>query len=132
MVGYLLVWMATNPSLKYAAITTLNCVPESLASFQPCGALQDTAFHTLVECAAWGPQRALLENVVGPVSSLRSMVEAMLQGQQSWLAVSSFCESVMSQKEAAERAREEDAYADPIRRRRTGGRRRRYAHLLLP
>ncbi|KAJ0175767.1 hypothetical protein K1T71_008926 [Dendrolimus kikuchii] len=97
-----------------------------------CGALQDTAFHTLVECAAWGPQRALLENVVGSVSSLSSMVEAMLQGQQSWLAVSSFCESVMAQKEAAERVREEDAYADPVRRRRTGGRRRRYAQLLLP
>ncbi|KAJ0175168.1 hypothetical protein K1T71_009309 [Dendrolimus kikuchii] len=48
------------------------------------------------------------------------MVEAMLQGQQSWLAVSSFCESVLAQKEAAERVREEDANADPIRRRRTG------------
>ncbi|KAJ0182210.1 hypothetical protein K1T71_001579 [Dendrolimus kikuchii] len=105
---------------------------EPSPSCHECGALQDTAFHTLVECAAWGPQRALLENVVGPVSSLRSMVEAMLQSQQSWIAVSSFCESVMSQKEAAERAREEDAYADSIRRRRTGGRRRRYAHLLLP
>ncbi|KAJ0180448.1 hypothetical protein K1T71_003852 [Dendrolimus kikuchii] len=65
-----------------------------------CGTHQDTVFHTLVKYAAWGPQRALLENVVGPVSSLRSMVEAMLQGQKSWLAVSSFCESVMAQKEA--------------------------------
>ncbi|KAJ0169618.1 hypothetical protein K1T71_014803 [Dendrolimus kikuchii] len=93
---------------------------EPSPSCHECGALQDTAFHTLVECAAWGPQRALLENVVGPVSSLRSMVEAMLQGQHSWLAVTSFCESFMSQKEAAERSREEDAYADPVHRRRTG------------
>ncbi|KAJ0169368.1 hypothetical protein K1T71_015252 [Dendrolimus kikuchii] len=92
-----------------------------------CGAPSDTAYHTLVECAAWGPQRHQLESSVGPVSSLQQMVEAMLSSEDGWRAVSSFSETVMSLKEAAERTREVDAYADPIRRRRTGGRRRRYA-----
>ncbi|KAJ0169132.1 hypothetical protein K1T71_014954 [Dendrolimus kikuchii] len=96
-----------------------------------CGAPLDTAVHTLVECAAWGPQRHALENVVGAVTSLQSFVTAMLRSEDCWGAAASFCEAVMLQKEVAERSREEDAEADPIRRRRTGRRRRRYAHLLL-
>ncbi|KAJ0173395.1 hypothetical protein K1T71_011571 [Dendrolimus kikuchii] len=97
-----------------------------------CGAPLDTAVHTLMECAAWGPQRHSLQNVVGPVDSLQGMVAAMLRSEDCWAAVASFCEAVMLQKEAAEREREEDAAADPIRRRRTGRRRGRYAHLLPP
>ncbi|KAJ0176354.1 hypothetical protein K1T71_007533 [Dendrolimus kikuchii] len=97
-----------------------------------CGAPEDTAIHTLTECAAWGPQRHLLENVAGPVDSLQSMVTAMLRSEDRWAAVASFCEAVMLQKEVAEREREEDAAADPIRRRRIGRRRGRYARLLLP
>jgi hypothetical protein len=55
------------------------------------------------------------------------MVEAMVGNERAWKAVASFCEAVMSQKEAAEREREEDALATPLRRRREG--RRRRAHV---
>ncbi|KAJ0169141.1 hypothetical protein K1T71_014949 [Dendrolimus kikuchii] len=97
-----------------------------------CGAPLDTAVHTLVECAAWGPQRHVMESVAGRIDSLQSMVTAMLRSEDNWAAVASFCEAVMLQKEVAEREREEDALADPVRRRRTGRRLRRYAHLLPP
>jgi hypothetical protein len=51
----------------------------------------------------------------------------MVGNERAWKAVASFCEAVMSQKEAAEREREEDALAGPLRRRREG--RRRRAHV---
>ncbi|CAH0407486.1 unnamed protein product [Chilo suppressalis] len=51
------------------------------------------------------------------------MVRAMLGSERVWRAAASFCESVMAQKEAAEREREEDALAAPLRRRRVGRRR---------
>ncbi|KAJ0171231.1 hypothetical protein K1T71_012781 [Dendrolimus kikuchii] len=105
---------------------------ESSPDCKQCGAPLDTAIHTLVECAAWGPQRHSLTQVVGPVDSLQGMVTAMLRSEDCWTAVASFCEAVMLQKEVAEREREEDALADPIRRRRTGRRLRMYAHLLPP
>ncbi|RVE40273.1 hypothetical protein evm_015077, partial [Chilo suppressalis] len=83
-----------------------------------CGAPDDTAEHTLLECPAWRHQRPL---------SLRSMVEAMLRSDRAWEATASFCENVISQKEAAEREREDDPLAAPSRRRRTGRRGRRRA-----
>ncbi|KAJ0180539.1 hypothetical protein K1T71_003943 [Dendrolimus kikuchii] len=65
-----------------------------------------TAFHTPVECAAWAPQRFELETHVGPVDSLCDLVKAMLQSSDNWGAAVTFCETVMSLKEAAERDRE--------------------------
>ncbi|CAH0718156.1 unnamed protein product, partial [Brenthis ino] len=64
--------------------------------------------------------------------SLRSVVGAMLRDERSWSAMVSFSEAVISLKETAEREREANALADPLRRRRLGERRRRYAHLLPP
>ncbi|KAJ0182380.1 hypothetical protein K1T71_001749 [Dendrolimus kikuchii] len=95
-----------------------------LAKCRECGAL-DTAFHTLVECAAWQPQRFELEAIVGPIDSLRGLVKAMLHSGNPWSAVSFFCEAVMSRKEAAERVRERAAHALLGRRRQTGLRRHR-------
>lgn len=97
-----------------------------------CGAPEDTALHTLVSCSAWGPARQDLVDKIGRDLSLPSVIIAMLGSERSWQAVVSFCEEVMSQKETAERVREEDAHSDPIRSRRAGGRRRRFAHLLPP
>ncbi|XP_064076849.1 uncharacterized protein LOC135194808 [Vanessa tameamea] len=101
-------------------------------SCHECGAPVDTAYHTLRECAAWGPQRYSLAATMGGDLSLPSIVNEMLGCETCWSEMRSFCESVMLQKEAAEREREEDAAADSLRRRRPGRRKKRYAHLLLP
>ena len=97
-----------------------------------CDASVDSAHHTLAECPAWVPQRQVLMAVVGRDLSLSSVVGAMLNSERNWSAMVSFCESVIALKEAAERVRESSSNADSLRRRRPGGRRRQYAHLLLP
>ncbi|CAH2098002.1 unnamed protein product [Euphydryas editha] len=100
---------------------------EATPSCHECGAPIDSVCHTLEECAAWGPQRHDLVAEIGGDLSLSTVVRRMLDNERCWSAVASFCENVMSLKEAAERAREANAHADSIRRRRPGGRRRRYA-----
>ncbi|XP_047991886.1 uncharacterized protein LOC125230658 [Leguminivora glycinivorella] len=97
-----------------------------------CGALVDTPRHVLEECPAWGPQRASLQAIIGTDLSLQSIVKSMHDSEEAWTAMVSFSHYVMSQKETAERARENDPDAHTLRRRRTGGRARRYAHLMPP
>ncbi|RXF73408.1 reverse transcriptase family protein, partial [Desulfovibrio sp. DS-1] len=108
-----------------------GCLPSPQC--RQCGAL-DTALHTLVECAAWAPQRFELETLVGPIESLGDLVQAMLHSDDWWVGAANFCETVVSHKEAAERDRERDgsAHASRGRRRQSGARRRRYAHDLPP
>ncbi|CAH2096595.1 unnamed protein product [Euphydryas editha] len=105
---------------------------EVTPAYHECGAPIDTARHTLEQCAAWGPQRHAPVAVIGGDLSLSSVVRCMLGSERCWSAVASFCEEVMALKEAAEREREADANANPFRRRRPGGRRRRYALLHPP
>ncbi|XP_061729005.1 uncharacterized protein LOC133534209 [Cydia pomonella] len=97
-----------------------------------CGDAEDTALHTLAVCPAWAEQRAALVAVVGNDLSLPAVVEAMVGGERSWKAVASFCEVVMTQKEAAERGREEDPASQPMRRKRVGRRRLAYDRRLPP
>lgn len=97
-----------------------------------CGAADDTAQHTLEVCVAFSRQRHDLTQVVGTDLALSSIIASMLGSEESWRAMTSFCEEVISQKEEAERVREADANSDQMRRRRLGARRRRYAHLLPP
>lgn len=96
-----------------------------------CDGPSDTAQHTLESCPAWEEQRQVLSAVIGRDLSLRAVVEAMVDVEEKWEAVESFCESVILQKEAAEREREIIS-TDLIRRRRTGRRRRHYALHLPP
>jgi hypothetical protein len=69
-------------------------------------------------CQAWRRQRVelIVALDIGGVLSQSTMVEAMLDSESAWEAVASFCENVMSQKEAAEREREreENALAAPL------------------
>ena len=95
-----------------------------------CGAAEDTAEHTLSVCPSWSDRRAELVAVVGPNLSLPSVISAMLRSDEAWAATVSFCETVMSQKEMAERERENDPNAPALRRRRTGRARRAYNRLL--
>lgn len=105
---------------------------EPTAVCHECGCGEDTAQHTLAECPQWASERASLVAVVGADLSLPAVVSAMVGGQRSWEAMVSFCDAVMSQKEASEREREDDPLSHPTRRRRTGRRRRGYARLLPP
>ncbi|XP_048001431.1 uncharacterized protein LOC125238201 [Leguminivora glycinivorella] len=92
-----------------------------------CGVEDDTAQHTLEECSRCPVERAALVAATGLVDlSLHSVIGAMLSSERRWDAVASFCEDVMSQKEAAEREREAAADALPLRRRRQGRRRRAF------
>ncbi|XP_047987220.1 uncharacterized protein LOC125227071 [Leguminivora glycinivorella] len=92
-----------------------------------CGADDDTAQHTLQECNRWAEERAALVAAIEVVDlSLHSVIAAMLSSERKWNAMASFCEHVMSQKEAAEREREAAADALPLRRRRQGRRRRAF------
>ncbi|KAL0852664.1 hypothetical protein ABMA27_012503 [Loxostege sticticalis] len=99
---------------------------EESPSCHECGAAVDTAQHTLAVCPGWEEQRRVLVGAVGQDLSLPSIVNAMLDDERAWKAMASFCETVMSQKEAAEREREDDPSAPPLRRRRRGRRRRAY------
>ncbi len=98
-----------------------------------CDSVEDTAQHTLEQCPAWEVQRralgaALRRNDV----SLSAIVAAVAGSEQKWEAFASFCEEVISQKEAAERVRRREAQPDPTRRTRMGARRRQYAALQPP
>lgn len=70
---------------------------------------EDTAHHTLVECPAWDVERRDLVAAVDSDLSLSSMVMSMVQNERAWDAAASFCEAVLSAKEAAERERERSA-----------------------
>lgn len=97
-----------------------------------CDCSEDTAQHTLEHCPAWVVQRRDLAAIIGDDLSLPTVVRAMVDSDRKWGAVATFCEDVISQKEAAERVRENDIHADPIRRRRPGRRRRAEARLMPP
>ncbi|XP_049880463.1 uncharacterized protein LOC126376954 [Pectinophora gossypiella] len=92
------------------------------------GGMVDTARHTREECPAWAVPRAALSAVIGPDLSLPAMIVAMVGSEAAWRAVATFSDAVMSEKEAAERERENSADSLPMRRRRPG--RRRQAHLV--
>lgn len=88
-----------------------------------CGAAVDSAQHTLEVCPRWAALRRDLTSVIGGDLSMPSIYIAMIRNDQ---AMASFCETVMSQKEADERVREEAANEASPRGRRMGVRRRRY------
>lgn len=99
---------------------------EPMAQCHHCdGCFDETAKHTLEECPAWTTERRDLCATVGNDLSLPTVVRTMVGNVRSWRAVLSFCETVMLQKEAAEREREESSDL-AIRRKRIG--RRRAAH----
>ena len=91
---------------------------EATANCHHCDDSPDSAQHTFAECPAWDSERRVLITRIGQNLSLPAVIEAMLADSDNWKEVTSFCETVMVQKEAAERDRER---ADPNRRRRRRG-----------
>ena len=77
--------------------------------------------HTVEVCPDWAEQRrVLVEAIGGDDLSRPALVEAMLRGgPELWVAVTSFCETVMLAKEEARRLREHLAADLRLRRRRT-------------
>lgn len=102
---------------------------ETTSRCHHCGEPKDTAQHTLEECPAWHQQREELMEQIGVDLTLPEIIPKMLESSEHWTAVVSFCDAIMHQKEAAERERERDPAADPIRAGRGKGKRRR-DHLL--
>lgn len=98
-----------------------------------CGdGVEDSADHTRRVCSAWEERRAALFAVIGRDLSLPTVLKAMVGSEQAWQAVEAFAESVISAKEAAERAREADPEAPQERRRRLGRRRRAFIAAMPP
>lgn len=95
-----------------------------------CSCDEDTAQHTLEECPGWASERRDLVAAVGADLSLPTLIKSMVGDERSWQAVETFCEEVMSQKEAAEREREITSEL-PLRCRRAGRRRRVFFNALL-
>ncbi|XP_041981661.1 uncharacterized protein LOC121735060 [Aricia agestis] len=92
----------------------------------------DTAQHTLVACPAWVEQCAELCAVLGLDLTIPAILSSMVRSREAFEVVSTLCESVLLQKEAAERDREAQEDADPMRRRRGGRRRAQYERQLPP
>ncbi|KAJ0177759.1 hypothetical protein K1T71_006632 [Dendrolimus kikuchii] len=65
--------------------------------------------NSITACPAWEEERLVLGATIENDLSLPAVVQAMVGGQPEWDAVASFCEAVMSAKEAAERERERAA-----------------------
>ena len=85
---------------------------ERTAQCYHCGDEEDTAQHTLAYCNAWANERSVLTNVVGEDLSLSAIIAKMVESEENWKAVSSFCSAVMRQKEEAERERERAPRSD--------------------
>ncbi|XP_063634815.1 uncharacterized protein LOC134805886 [Cydia splendana] len=96
------------------------------------GRAVDTAQHTREICPAWAEPRAALAAAVGGDLSLPALIRRMISSEEAWLAVASFSVTVLTQKETAERSREDDANSLPQRRRRPGRRRRAFAARIMP
>ncbi|XP_011864821.1 PREDICTED: uncharacterized protein LOC105560363 [Vollenhovia emeryi] len=74
---------------------------EQDSRYHHCSAGDDTAQHTLGECPAWADEREALVRLLGRDLSLPAVITAILEEERSWHAFASFCEKVISQKEAA-------------------------------
>ncbi|CAF4951761.1 unnamed protein product [Pieris macdunnoughi] len=104
---------------------------EATPACHHCDCREDTVRHTVEECPAWDGFRSVLaDSIVGNLSLpliIQRMVEADNDGP--WNAFKAFCEAVMTEKENAERQRENNSDAPPVRKRRPGQRRRAFARL---
>ncbi|XP_045516910.1 uncharacterized protein LOC123709549 [Pieris brassicae] len=104
---------------------------EATPACHHCDCLDDTVRHTVEECPAWDYFRSVLADSIDGNLSLPLIIQRMVEADNDgpWNAFMAFCEAVMSQKENAERQRENDSDAPQVRKRRPGQRRRVFARL---
>lgn len=81
---------------------------------------------------AWATRFRTLTAVIGGDLPLPDVIRSMTCSDSNLTAIAAFCETIMTQKETAERTREDNLHADPIRCRRTVRRRRVYQGLMPP
>lgn len=67
---------------------------------------EDSAEHTLQSCGAWRQEREALMSRIGNDLTLKSVVKAMCEDEETWREMSSFAEDVMGEKEEVERERQ--------------------------
>lgn len=96
-----------------------------------CSFAEDTAQHALEACPGGAEPRRSLIAVVGSDLSLSAIIAQMVDDERSWEAMASFCEIIVSEREAEERERERDRLSLPLRRARTRRRANR-AHTPSP
>ena len=125
-------WAEKGPGARTYRITQMltghGCFGEYLrrigaertASCHQCDAELDTAQDTLAECRAFEEQRRRLIAAIGRNLTPAAIVDAILADETKKEAVTTFCEEVISLKEAAERDRE---HSNPDRARRKKERR---------
>ena len=79
---------------------------EAMAAYHHCNADLDSAQHTLEVCEAFEERRRTLTSIIRPELSPTGIISALLAGDEKRKAVTSFCEEVISHKEATEREKE--------------------------
>ena len=77
-----------------------------------CGAAKDTVQHTVEICSAHEEERDKLRNEIGEDLSPADFIRATTDDDRKRTTVITFCEKVMTAKEAEERKQEE---TDPVR-----------------
>lgn len=68
----------------------------------------DDAAHTLGQCSAWDEERTTLNRTLEVEEDLNlpSVVRAICESSDAWLAFAQFCDTVMTVKERCERENE--------------------------
>ncbi|GBP17220.1 hypothetical protein EVAR_17336_1 [Eumeta japonica] len=80
---------------------------------------------------AWAAQRKTVKTLVGDGLSLTIISERMIGNNEPWEALRTFCGTILSRKEAAERKCKETSSLVEIRRQQTGCRRNAHGFLYL-
>ncbi|XP_071572270.1 uncharacterized protein [Temnothorax nylanderi] len=82
---------------------------ERTARCHYCPVAVDTAQHTLKICPRWEEERRVLRAAIGQDLSLSAVIATVVRpgdaGREAWRKFASFCDKVMSRKEADERVR---------------------------
>ncbi|KAK9301929.1 hypothetical protein QLX08_005926 [Tetragonisca angustula] len=89
------------------------------------GSNADTAQHTVEECPSFSQQRKRLKDVIGPDISLSAIIGALMRSKREEIAVTQFCEEIMTVKEVKQRSRENEYPVRQEKRRRRPSVRRR-------
>lgn len=75
---------------------------------------EDSAEHTIFECAAWDVARQTLVQRIGPVDSMVGLIGAILRSKENWVAFSDFACEIMRRKEEVERVVERGGALPPV------------------
>lgn len=81
------------------------------AACHHCDNRVDTAQHTMEECPAWADERRTLRDIVGEDLCPPTLVAKMVESEEAWCGIITFCEAVMR----AKRRWSENVGAFPLR-----------------